>query len=178
LLVAERARHDLAQIVECYALLERLAPSALHTLNRAVAVAEWRGPREGLAILEGLEPPSWLAGSYMWMAVLADLHRRRGNGEIAQRYRDAALASAPPGAVRDVLERRLQIVAAVKKRKKPPSSRSGNKEGASSRLSAAWHERHPMPKNPTTEQRLAWHQAHEKNCGCRPMPAKLRALLR
>ncbi|MFZ5469808.1 MAG: RNA polymerase sigma factor [Myxococcota bacterium] len=99
------------RIVECYALLERLAPSALHTLNRAVAVAEWRGPREGLAILEGLEPPSWLAGSYMWMAVLADLHRRCGNGESAQRYRDAALASAPSIAVRDVLERRLQIVA-------------------------------------------------------------------
>lgn len=46
------------------------------------------------------------------------------------------------------------------------------------RLNAAWHERHPMPKNPTTKQRLAWHRAHEKNCGCRPMPAKLRALLR
>jgi TfoX/Sxy family transcriptional regulator of competence genes len=46
------------------------------------------------------------------------------------------------------------------------------------RLNVAWHGRHPMPKNPTTEQRLAWHQAHEKSCGCRPMPAKLRALLR
>src|SRR6185436_6212252 len=29
------------RIVECYVLLEQLAPSALHTLNRAVAVAEW-----------------------------------------------------------------------------------------------------------------------------------------
>ncbi|OLD46045.1 MAG: hypothetical protein AUI48_10190 [Chloroflexi bacterium 13_1_40CM_2_68_14] len=29
----------------------------------------------------------------------------------------------------------------------------------------------------TTEQRLAWHQAHEKNCGCRPMRAKLRAMM-
>ncbi len=99
------------RIVECYALLERLAPSALHTLNRAVAVAEWRGPEEGLAVLKGLEPPSWLAGSYMWMAVLADLHRRCGNGEIAEGYRNAALASAPSVAVRDVLARRLQIVA-------------------------------------------------------------------
>src|SRR4029434_9861404 len=35
------------RIVECYELLERLAPSAIHTLNRAVAVAEWRGPAEG-----------------------------------------------------------------------------------------------------------------------------------
>jgi RNA polymerase sigma-70 factor (ECF subfamily) len=32
------------RIVECYSLLERLAPSALHTLNRAVAVATC-GPR-------------------------------------------------------------------------------------------------------------------------------------
>jgi RNA polymerase sigma-70 factor (ECF subfamily) len=99
------------RIVECYALLERLAPSALHTLNRAVAVAEWRGPGAGLAIVEGLEPPSWLAGSYMWIAVLADLHRRCGNDEIAQSYREAALASAPSVAVRDVLSRRLQTVA-------------------------------------------------------------------
>jgi RNA polymerase sigma factor (sigma-70 family) len=96
------------RIVECYALLERLAPSALHTLNRAVAVAEWRGPGEGLAILEGLAPPPWLAGSYLWAAVLADLHRRCGNDEVAQRYRDAALESAPSAAVRDVLRRRLQ----------------------------------------------------------------------
>ncbi len=103
----EETRWD--RIVECYALLERLAPSALHTLNRAVAVAEWRGPGEGLAILDGLEPPSWLAGSYMWMAVLADLHRRCGHDELAQHYRDAALGSAPSVAVRDVLKRRLQI---------------------------------------------------------------------
>jgi RNA polymerase sigma-70 factor (ECF subfamily) len=96
------------RIVECYALLERLAPSVLHTLNRAVAVAEWRGPVEGLALLEGLEPPSWLTGSYLWGAVLADLHGRCGNDELAQRYRDAALGSAPSAAVKDLLKRRLQ----------------------------------------------------------------------
>jgi RNA polymerase sigma-70 factor (ECF subfamily) len=72
------------RVVECYALLERLSPSAIHTLNRAVAVAEWRGPAEGLAVLEGREPPSWLAGSYSWAAVLADLHRRCGHDEVAQ----------------------------------------------------------------------------------------------
>jgi RNA polymerase sigma-70 factor (ECF subfamily) len=101
----EATRWD--RIVECYALLERLAPSPLHTLNRAVAVAEWRGPVEGLAALEGLEPPSWLAGSYLWAAVLADLHRRCGHDEVAQRYRDTALNFAPSRALRDVLSRRL-----------------------------------------------------------------------
>jgi RNA polymerase sigma-70 factor (ECF subfamily) len=96
------------RIVECYALLEQLAPSALHTLNRAVAVAEWRGPAHGLAMLEGIEPPSWLLGSYLWSAVLADLHRRCGHAELAAQYRDAALRSAPSQAVRTTLERRLR----------------------------------------------------------------------
>jgi RNA polymerase sigma factor (sigma-70 family) len=101
----EATRWD--RVVDCYALLERLAPSPIHTLNRAVAVAEWRGPAEGLAVLKGLEPPTWLAGSYLWAAVLADLHRRCHHEEVAQRYRDVALASAPTPAVRDLLRRRL-----------------------------------------------------------------------
>ncbi len=46
------------------------------------------------------------------------------------------------------------------------------------RLNAAWHEGHPMPKPATTAERLAWHQEHQKHCGCRPMPASLRALIR
>jgi RNA polymerase sigma-70 factor (ECF subfamily) len=95
------------RIAETYALLERLAPSPLHTLNRAVAIAEWRGPHAGLAILEGLAPPSWLAGSYLWSAVLADLHRRCDHHDIARRHRETALALAPSSAVRDLIERRL-----------------------------------------------------------------------
>jgi predicted RNA polymerase sigma factor len=96
------------RIVECYELLERLAPSALHTLNRAVALAEWQGPRAGLARLEGLAPPSWLVGSYLWAAVLADLHLRAGDSVLAEQYRAAALASAPSNAIRATLERRLR----------------------------------------------------------------------
>jgi len=97
------------KVVECYALLERIAPSAIHTLNRAVAVAEWKGPAEGLAVLKGCEPPTWLAGSYMWSAVMADLHRRCGNARTAKRYRDVACESAPTPAVKELLQRRLQI---------------------------------------------------------------------
>jgi len=96
------------RIVECYALLERLAPSAIHTLNRAVAVAEWRGPLAGLAVIEGLEPPSWLAGSYLWAAVLSDLHRRCGHDADARRYAHVALETAPSSAIKETLQRRLQ----------------------------------------------------------------------
>jgi RNA polymerase sigma-70 factor (ECF subfamily) len=96
------------RIVECYDLLERSAPSSVHALNRALALAEWRGPEAGLTVLEGLEPPSWLSGSYSWAAVLADLHGRCGHSEAARRYRDVAVASAPTPAVRALLERRLR----------------------------------------------------------------------
>jgi RNA polymerase sigma-70 factor (ECF subfamily) len=95
------------RIVELYVLIERTAPSPLHTLNRALAVAEWKGPEAGLAVVEGLEPPSWLAGSYLWWAVLADLHRRCGRDEIAARHRELALESAPSAAVKEALRRRL-----------------------------------------------------------------------
>jgi RNA polymerase sigma factor (sigma-70 family) len=95
------------EIAELYSILERVAPSPLHTLNRAVATAEWQGPEAGLAALEGLVPPSWLVGAYLWDAVLGDLHRRAGNLELAQHHRERALASAPTKAVRELLQRRL-----------------------------------------------------------------------
>ncbi|HET7545498.1 MAG TPA: DUF6596 domain-containing protein [Polyangiaceae bacterium] len=95
------------RIVDCYELLDRLAPSAIHTLNRALAVAECRGPEAGLALLDALEPPSWLTGSYLWSAVLADLHARCGNTQLALRYRDSAFQLAPSPAIAASLRRRL-----------------------------------------------------------------------
>jgi RNA polymerase sigma-70 factor (ECF subfamily) len=100
----EETRWD--RVIECYALLDRVAPSALHTLNRAIAVAERDGPAAGLALLDDVEPRGRLAESCWWAAVRADLHRRCGHHEAARRCRDAALASAPTPAVRTLLGRR------------------------------------------------------------------------
>lgn len=97
------------EIAELYSMLERFAPSPLHMLNRAVAVAEWQGAIAGLAVLQGYVPPAWLVGSYLWDAVLGDLHRRAGNLEIARQHRERALASAPTEAVRELLRRRLIV---------------------------------------------------------------------
>ena len=80
-------------------MLERIDPSPLHTMNRAVAVAEWQGPDAGLAVLQAVAPPAWLAGSYLWDAVLADLHRRAGHPDIAHQHARRAIASAPTEAV-------------------------------------------------------------------------------
>jgi hypothetical protein len=41
-------------------------------------------------------------------------------------------------------------------------------------MNAAWHRGHPMPRNPTLDQRIEWHLAHAKACGCRVIAGTLR----
>ncbi len=94
-------------IVACYELLEQVAPSAIHRLNLAVAMAEWKGPEAGLDVLISFQPPTWLTGSYLWGAVLSDLHRRAGHLEEAASYRVQALKLAPSPSIKALLERRL-----------------------------------------------------------------------
>jgi hypothetical protein len=43
----------------------------------------------------------------------------------------------------------------------------------SGKLNKAWHEKNKMPAHPSFEQKVKWHLAHQKNCACRPIPAKL-----
>ena len=58
---------DWAQIELLYAALERLQPSPVVTLNRAVAVSKARGPAEALAMIEPLEDA--LAGYFHFFGV-------------------------------------------------------------------------------------------------------------
>jgi RNA polymerase sigma-70 factor (ECF subfamily) len=104
-----------AEIADLYAMLERVQPSPLHTLNRAIAVAEWQGPEAALALLQEATPPAWLLSSYLWDAALSDLYGRAGNLVVAHRHRDRAFASAPTEAVRQLLRRRLATSAAESK---------------------------------------------------------------
>lgn len=43
-----------------------------------------------------------------------------------------------------------------------------------SKINAVWHKAHLMPKNATLDQRIEWHIAHAKACGCREITGKLR----
>ena len=46
-------------------------------------------------------------------------------------------------------------------------------------INATWHKGHPMPVRATPQQRLRWHLAHAKACGCRkPTASMLRELRR
>lgn len=42
-------------------------------------------------------------------------------------------------------------------------------------MNREWHEDHKMPARATAHERIQWHLAHSKKCGCRPFPDGLLA---
>jgi RNA polymerase sigma factor (sigma-70 family) len=97
------------EIARLYELLDGVAPSPINTLNRSIAVAEWKGPAAGLALLESLEPPTWLLGYYLWDATLGELYRRSGDRERARLHLTRALDAALTHAEKELLRRRLRL---------------------------------------------------------------------
>jgi RNA polymerase sigma-70 factor (ECF subfamily) len=83
---------DWAQIDLLYAALERLQPSPVVTLNRAVAVSKARGPDEALAMIEPLEPQ--LAGYFHFFGVKGALLLQLGRDGEARTAFDRAIALA------------------------------------------------------------------------------------
>ncbi len=95
------------KIVASYELLERIAPSPLHQLNRAIATAEWKGPHEGLSILTSTDMPNWLERSYHWYAVLADFQYRTGDHVLARNNEQLAIKAAPTDNIKQLLSKRF-----------------------------------------------------------------------
>src|SRR5262249_6352701 len=104
------AETNWAEIVRLYEVLERIAPSPLNVLNRAIALAEWKGPDAGLAALGEIDVPGWLLGYYLWDATLGELHRRRGDRDRALAHTKRALAAAPTKPEKALLERRMRKI--------------------------------------------------------------------
>jgi hypothetical protein len=46
------------------------------------------------------------------------------------------------------------------------------------KINKKWHLANIMPKNPTLEQRVKWHLAHAEHCACRPIPDKLKEVIK
>jgi RNA polymerase sigma-70 factor (ECF subfamily) len=91
------------QILQLYDQLLAVAPGPVVALNRAVAVAEVRGPAEALTLVDGLDLDQY----YLYHAIRADLLRRLGrSGEAAGAY-EAALARSRNAAERAYLAARL-----------------------------------------------------------------------
>lgn len=85
---------DWAQIALLYKQLEQLTSSPVVGMNRAIAVAELKGPEAALAVLHQLEG---LDGYPYYHSTRADLLRRAGRGEEARAAYTRAQAN-PAGA--------------------------------------------------------------------------------
>jgi RNA polymerase sigma-70 factor (ECF subfamily) len=73
---------DWAQIDNLYAALERMQPSPVVTLNRAVAVAKVRGPAAALAMIEPLAPR--LSGYFHFFGAKGAFLMQLGRAEEAR----------------------------------------------------------------------------------------------
>jgi RNA polymerase sigma-70 factor (ECF subfamily) len=83
---------DWAQIDLLYATLERMQPSPVITLNRAVAVAKVRGAAAALEMIEPLAPR--LSGYFHFFGVKGALLTQLGRVEEARLAFDRAIALA------------------------------------------------------------------------------------
>jgi RNA polymerase sigma-70 factor (ECF subfamily) len=101
---------DWKQIVQLYDLLERVQPSPVVSLNRAVAVAMADGPRPALQLVEALAATNDLENYHLLHAARADLLRRLGSLEEAAKSYSRALELVTNDSERRFLERRLREV--------------------------------------------------------------------
>jgi RNA polymerase sigma-70 factor (ECF subfamily) len=101
---------DWPQIVRLYDLLERLQPSPIVSLNRAVAVAMVNGPQPALALIDALAVTGELDGYHLLHAARADLLRRTGSLKEAAKSYARALELVTNDSERRFLERRLSEV--------------------------------------------------------------------
>jgi RNA polymerase sigma-70 factor, ECF subfamily len=101
---------DWPRILRLYDLLEKMRPSSVVSLNRAVAVAMVHGPRAGLAIIDGLAATSELDNFHLLHAARADLLRRVGSPAEAAISYYRALDLVTNDRERRYLKRRLREV--------------------------------------------------------------------
>jgi RNA polymerase sigma-70 factor, ECF subfamily len=101
---------DWPQIVRLYSLLERIQPSPIVLLNRAVAVAMVEGPQRALALLDTLADDGHLDTYHLLHATRADMLRRLGSPNKAAEAYTRALSLVTNDSERRFLERRLKEV--------------------------------------------------------------------
>lgn len=98
------------EIVRLYGQLERVQPSPIVSLNRAVAVAMADGPQAGLAMMDTLAVANDLSDYHLLHAARADLQRRLGLRDEAAKSYARALSLVTNDSERRFLERRLREV--------------------------------------------------------------------
>ena len=99
---------DWQQIVALYDRLQRLQPTAIISLNRAVAVAMADGPQHGLALIDQIVAGGELDDYHLLHAARADLFRRLGLMEEAVKNYARALELTTNESEKRFLEKQLR----------------------------------------------------------------------
>ena len=108
---------DWAAIERIYDALSAISDSPVVAINRAIAVAETRGPAAGLAALDPLGDDARLAEYQPYWAARAELLARTGEVDAADQAYQRAIGLEPDPAIRRFLQqRRMEL------RRRPGSS--------------------------------------------------------
>jgi RNA polymerase sigma-70 factor, ECF subfamily len=102
------ASTDWREITLLYDRLLQIQPSPVVELNRAVAIAMYEGPEQGLCLIDDLLARERLSHYHLAHSARADLCRRLGRIPEARASYEKALALAPQEADRHFLARRLE----------------------------------------------------------------------
>ncbi len=102
------AATDWRQIVALYDQLERIQPSPVVQLNRAVAIAMRDGPEAGLAQIDAVLEHGELANYYLAHSARADMYRRLGRTAEARASYEKALALTQQEPERQFLQERIR----------------------------------------------------------------------
>lgn len=108
---AEAARPDATdwrQISGLYSLLLRINPSPIIELNRAIAIAMYKGPETGLRQIDVILERGDLNGYHLAHSARAELSRKTGRTDQAKASWERALALAQQDPERRFIERKLR----------------------------------------------------------------------
>jgi RNA polymerase sigma-70 factor (ECF subfamily) len=103
-------RSDWNAIEFLYDGLLAITGSPVVAINRAIVIAETRGPEAGLAVLDALADDARLAEYQPYWAARADLSARAGAGDAADQAYQRAIGLEPDPAVRRFLQQRRATV--------------------------------------------------------------------
>jgi RNA polymerase sigma factor (sigma-70 family) len=96
------------QIVSLYDTLMKLRPSPVIALNRAIALAEWKGPEQGLEAIQTLADVDRLEDYPFYFAAQGELEWRRGRPELAHEHFQKAAQLARNPMEQSFLQERMQ----------------------------------------------------------------------
>jgi RNA polymerase sigma-70 factor (ECF subfamily) len=99
---------DWPAILRLYEALLKIHRSPVYLLNRAIVLAQIKGPKAGISALEEANRDGALRHYHLYDATLGEVYRRAGNYDLARRHLEAAKQKTSSPFDREIIERRLK----------------------------------------------------------------------